>query len=355
MQALDIFAGPSALKTIKKEGITPQMFTAFLGASGGPKWFVLSGLDKVIFNEFLDHSEQHIDIIGSSVGAFRTACFAQNDPGAAISRLAERYSTTVYSPKPNAREITQKGVEVLRHMVNDDSVQEILSNPRKSVHIIAARCHGLVAKEPRLQQGSGLLLAAFRNMRGRQFLKKSFSRVIFQTGTQPLSFVDEAEFSTEYAQLTKDNLHMSLMASGSIPMVIEGVENIPGVAPGMFRDGGIIDYHFDLKINTPGLVLYPHFYPTPVPGWFDKNIKSRQCHATSYDNVVLLAPSAEFVAKLPYGKITDRDDFKKLTAEDRIKYWKTVISESDRLAESFFHQIQSDNVAEFVQPIRLKR
>ena len=46
---LEIYAGESALKTIKEKGFSPDLFTSFLGASGGPKWFALFGLDKYIF------------------------------------------------------------------------------------------------------------------------------------------------------------------------------------------------------------------------------------------------------------------------------------------------------------------
>ena len=103
MEALSFYAGKSALARIQSEGIKPEMFSAVLGASGGPKWFVLTGLDKVIFNDFMHKSTKHVDIIGSSVGAFRSACFAQKDPCAAITRLAQRYSNTVYSEKPSVK------------------------------------------------------------------------------------------------------------------------------------------------------------------------------------------------------------------------------------------------------------
>ena len=80
---LEIYAGDSALKTIEEKGLTPDLFTSFLGASGGPKWFTLYGLDKYIFGEFFKNQQQALNLIGSSVGAFRNACFAQKNPIAA--------------------------------------------------------------------------------------------------------------------------------------------------------------------------------------------------------------------------------------------------------------------------------
>jgi hypothetical protein len=38
---LEIYAGKNALKTIQEHGFKQELFTNFLGASGGPKWFLL--------------------------------------------------------------------------------------------------------------------------------------------------------------------------------------------------------------------------------------------------------------------------------------------------------------------------
>ncbi|GAB2997867.1 hypothetical protein GCM10027050_15260 [Psychrosphaera aestuarii] len=38
---LDIYAGPVAKQKIQEQGFNPELFSTFLGASGGPKWFTL--------------------------------------------------------------------------------------------------------------------------------------------------------------------------------------------------------------------------------------------------------------------------------------------------------------------------
>ena len=38
---IDIVAGKTAAKIINEQGFKPELFTSFLGASGGPKWFAL--------------------------------------------------------------------------------------------------------------------------------------------------------------------------------------------------------------------------------------------------------------------------------------------------------------------------
>jgi len=144
-------------------------------------------------------------------------------------------------------------------------------------------------------------------------------------------------FPTDYYALDKENYLLALMASGSIPIVLEGIKNIPNAKPGIYRDGGIIDYHFDLAFKQSELVLYPHFYNTPTPGWFDKKVPSRQCHQSSYENVVMLVPSQEFVAKLPYSKIPDRKDFQEMEAQQRIKYWLETLSNRIALQTRFYN------------------
>ena len=98
-------------------------------------------------------------------------------------------------------------------------------------------------------------------------------------------------------------------------------------------------------------MLYPHFYAKPIPGWFDKSLKNRKPHNSSYENVVMLVPSDEFIASLPYGKIPDRKDFENMPAPQRIKYWQTVLKESDRLGEAFNQLVEKRDIAAQIKPI----
>jgi len=355
MSLLNIYAGSVARKRIQDEGFHAGLFGGFLGASGGPKWFVLAGLDKIIFPEFLDASNTSIDIMGSSAGAFRAACLAQDKPAEAIDRLAKNYAKTVYSAKPEAKEITEKGYDLLHTMLGENGISEALNSNKKNVHFFVQHCHGLVSSDRKLSQMLGLSLAAAKNIRKRKSISSQFSRAVFSAKPKKELFTDPYDFPTDYYALDKQNFVPSLMASGSIPVVLEGIKDIPNAKPGVYRDGGIIDYHFDLAFQHSELVLYPHFYNTPTPGWFDKKVPSRHCHESSYENVVMLVPSQEFVANLPYAKIPDRKDFEDMPAEQRIKYWLETIKQSDRLAEAFLHYLQSDNILAQIKPINLHR
>ncbi|GGB68347.1 patatin-like phospholipase family protein [Shewanella inventionis] len=335
---LEIYAGDTALKTIQRDGFSPDLFNAFLGASGGPKWFTLFGLDKYLFGEFFNGRQQPLNLIGSSAGAFRAACFAQNDPVAAIERLAKNYSETVYSDdkKPQPVEITTKAFELLEALFGNTGADEIINNPVFKAHFIVAKCNGLVASENKFKQGLGLTKSFINNALRRPLLKKQYERYIFQHNQSDLLLTDPDNLPTTSVSLTTDNIKRALLASGSIPMVMQGINDIPDCPKGMYRDGGIIDYHFDFNIQNDGLTLYPHFSSTLKAGWFDKNL-SRNVRLQHYDKTVLLCPSAEFVASLPYQKIPDRKDFVELAPQQRIKYWQQVFVESEKLALHFKH------------------
>jgi len=364
---LDIYAGENALKTIQEHGFKQALFTNFLGASGGPKWFSLFGLDKYLFGDFFKGRSQELNLIGSSAGAFRAACFAQHDPVTAITRLATQYAHTQYSDKPTIKEISLSAVDMLDQIFSTHGIDEIINNPTFKAHFIVAKSKGLTSSENKLTQGVGLLGSMLLNKVSRKLLSIQYERYIYRPASSQVKISDPYNIPSQYVDFTKENISDALLASGSIPMVMAGIKNINGSPTGMYRDGGIIDYHFDFAIEAgnaaendahinaenevmdknskvPNLTLYPHFSPTPKAGWFDKN-STRQVLSQHYNNTVLLVPSAEFIASLPYGKIPDRNDFKDLPANTRIAYWLKVLGESDRLAEQLHQLITNEDIS----------
>tara|TARA_R110002050_G_scaffold207013_1_gene342990 strand:- start:398 stop:1471 length:1074 start_codon:yes stop_codon:yes gene_type:complete len=338
---LEIYAGTNALKTIQEHGFKQSLFTNFLGASGGPKWFTLFGLDKYLFGNFFKGRTTELNLIGSSAGAFRAACLSQNDPVAAISRLANKYAHTVYNNKPTTQDISNSAVEMLDHIFGKTGINEIINNPIFKAHFIVAKSQGLTSYENKLIQGTGLLTSMLLNKIDRKLLARQYQRFVYRPASSYIKINDPYHFASHYVNFTKENIRFALLASGSIPMVMSGIKNIPNSPNGTYRDGGIIDYHFDFSIenmggnssSNQGLTLYPHFSTTPKAGWFDKN-SSRQVLAKNYNNTVLLVPSAQFIASLPFKKIPDRTDFQQLDATTRIKYWLTVLNATEQLAES---------------------
>lgn len=339
----EIYVGDKAKKEIEQHGFSQDLFDVFIGASGGPKWFSLYGWDKYLFGEFFKGRSTQLDIMGSSAGAFRAACFTQNDPVAAIERLAHNYSHTRYSDKATAAEITDKARELLDIMLGDNGVDEIINNPLYKAHFFVAKTNGVIASEKKPLQALGLAKSYLLNRKNRALLAKQYERYVFSAAGGNLLFDDPVQLTTHTQTLDADNLKPALLASGSIPLVMQGIRDIPSCPKGMYRDGGIIDYHFDLKLKNKGLVLYPHFNASPKAGWFDKSLK-RKVRQSSYDNVVLICPSPEFIANLPYGKIPDRTDFTELDTDTRIAYWQKVFAETERLTEGLDNFIQRQDI-----------
>ena len=57
VKALAVYAGKRAAAQLEKNGWAPELFSLLLGASGGPKWLILSHLDRVLFGDFLQRSD----------------------------------------------------------------------------------------------------------------------------------------------------------------------------------------------------------------------------------------------------------------------------------------------------------
>jgi len=343
---LEIYAGKNALKTIQEQGFKQELFTNFLGASGGPKWFMLFGLDKYLFGDFFKGRTTELNLIGSSAGAYRAAALAQNNPVEAIKRLAYTYANTIYSKKPTAVEISKQAVNIVEQLFADNGAEEVLNNDVFKAHFLVAKCKGLTASDNKIMQGAGLINSMLLNKLDRSLLSKQYQRYIFKNRKSRLTINDPYHFSNTYQDLTSDNIKSALLASGAIPIVMSGIKNIEGSPKGTYRDGGIIDYHFDFSLDKDkqtdvsnserkqALTLYPHFSSEPKAGWFDKN-SSRKVLDTSYEDTVLLAPSQKFIQTLPFGKIPDRTDFTKMEPKVRIKYWLKVLEETNKLAECF--------------------
>ncbi len=349
---LTILAGPTALAQIRERGLRPDDVDVFPGASGGPKWFVLTGLDRVIFGGFFAGRQRPLHLIGSSIGAWRTACLAQADPVSALERLTEGYLEQRYPAKPTAAQVSAEARKILDHVLGRSGAAEIVAHPWARLHIVAARCEGLAASEvPRLQL-AGFLASALGNIVSRRTLGRRLERVIFHTAGDTSPFVALNDLPTRHVELREENVGPALLASGAIPLVLEGIPNIAGAPQGMYRDGGIVDYHFDIDFGAKdGLVLYPHFYPHLVPGWFDKPLRWRRARGEKLDRVVLVAPSREFVERLPYGKIPDRKDFEVLDDDSRLRYWRKVVAESERLGDEFLELQEKQALAGQARPL----
>jgi hypothetical protein len=342
--SLSILAGPDALAELRDGGLSPERVRVFVGASGGPKWLVLHGLDRVLFPWLVSGARAPVHAIGSSIGAWRVATLASEDPAAALERLCHEYIEQRYSARPSPREVTQGGEKILGAVLGSSGVAPLLRHRHLRLHIVTVRMRHLAALEGAGQK-LGLAFAGLCNLVDRRALALSLERVVFDAEGDTAPFAPFASLPTRHVPLTEHNALSALYASAAIPAVMAGVRDPHGAPPGMYRDGGVADYHFGQEIDArDGLTLYPHFYPYLVPGWFDKALPWRRTRGLS--RTLLIAPSREHVAALPGGKIPDRDDFVRMDDSTRIARWRQVIELGHRMGEEFMELVEGRRIGE---------
>lgn len=352
--ALRVLAGPSALRLLRERGFDRDDFSVMAGASGGAKWLAIGGLDRVLATHFVAGRRSKLFLVGSSIGAWRSCCHAQADPATAFDRFEQAYLAQRYGPRPTAAEVSAVSRGILETLLGPRGVTEILSQPLLRLSLTAVRARHLAALESRWLQQLALALAGLANLVSRRLLGAFFERVLFHDPRDRPPFLDPALLPGLTVPLTTDNLVPAVLASGSVPLVLAGVDDIPGAPPGRYRDGGVIDYHFDCPLSgDDGLVLYPHFYPHLVPGWFDKPLPWRRAGLRALDRTVILCPSAEFVAGLPGGKIPDRKDFWTFDDAERLRRWGAAIAASRRLGEEFGELVESGRLPARAEPAGL--
>jgi hypothetical protein len=354
MASLTLRAGPDALRLIRERGLRAEDVDVIPGASGGAKWLVLGGIDRYLFGEFLQRSRARpLHLIGSSIGSWRMACLAQRDPVAALERGHRAYIYEQrYPRKPSPRTVTEVLGRALDILLGPGGVDEILSHPWARLHVITAQGRGLAAIDRRPALVAALALAAAGNVVSRRALALQMRRCIFHSAADGSPFRHLTDLPTRHVPLTRENLRDVLLASGSIPLLVEGVRipETPGSA-GVHWDGGVLDYHLDLDFGAgEGLVLYPHFYAHVVPGWFDKSLPWRRARGANFRRALLVAPSDAFVASLPGGKIPDRHDFYTFADGERTRRWQAALDASEQLGDELRELVETGRLADRVQP-----
>jgi hypothetical protein len=328
------------------------MIGSIAGASGGAKWLVLSQLDRVVAQRILPTLDAPVHLVGSSIGSWRFCCYAQQDPVAAIERFENAYLEQRYSENPDIHEISARSREILDEVLGPNGAEQIVAHPVLRLHVVTVRAKLSAASEKRPVLAASLILAAAANVVSRRLLGAFFSRSLFCDPRDMPPFFDTRGFPLERNVLTAENLMDSVLASGAIPLVLNGIPDIPGAPAGVYRDGGIIDYHLDLPTSPPDkLTLFPHFFDQLIPGWFDKKLPWRKHSAANVDRTLVISPSAEFVSSLPNGKVPDRKDFGSMSPELRRKVWRSVVAACEALADDFETVLDKDELPNRLEPL----
>ena len=344
-RSFTVRAGPRAAAHLRSRGLAPADIGCVPAAAGGPKGLALIPLDQRLFGRDGWLREVRLELIGASIGAWRMFCAAQVDAADALQRLADGYVAQRYSRRPTPREVSDECRKL---------AQAVLGGPRlpplraqTAVQVLTTRARGVLQGRA---SRAAFAQAALANTWSRARLAAHMERVVFATGRSRV--LDETgqrfdAFGLTLAPLRDDNAEDALLASGSIPLVCEPVRDPAGVPRGDYWDGGLIDYHLLLPYapaHADRLVLYPHFVPHLTPGWLDKFLPWRR-RADGHPwlaNVLLIAPSPAFLARLPNRKLPDRQDFYAygLDHDGRQRDWRRAIAECERFADEVMAWLQ---------------
>jgi hypothetical protein len=357
MSALSFHAGPQALARIRAHGLRAGDIAIIPAAAGGPKGLIFQSLDQWLFGDWLAQAPRERTLIGSSIGAWRMAAACQRDPAKAFARLGELYSGQRYSTaKPSKQEIDGVVQELLREFVSGHE-DDIVNHPHHRLHLLTVRGRrALEAPRSHRAEMRGFAAAALHNLASRERLGNLLERVVIGDQRSQAPWLREKfdSFTTHFSALTRQNLAPGLLASGTLPLIMKPVSGIAEAPPGYYWDGGIIDYNLALPYSKAGegeIVLYPHFSEHIVPGWLDKALPWRRAargpNRGWLDNVLIVAPSAEFKAKLPRGKLPDRNDFKYygLDQDERIRKWRQAMGEGERLRDEFARFVEQPDLS----------
>jgi hypothetical protein len=332
-------AGPRARALIAQSGLQPADIGALPAAAGGPKGLALIPLDKYLFGEWLvgpTRTGVPRLLVGSSVGSWRMAAAAQCDAPAALERLRAGYFGQRYPHKPSGHYVSAECGKTVQAALGDAPQW----HPERRLVVITARSRGLLR-----ERGSAprFAAAALTNAVSRTQLARYFERVVFTPGDKrqwlPVHSVMQVDpFGSHVCELNERNAHAALLASGTIPMLADPVRDPDGAPPGLYWDGGMVDYHIDWNWQAlPGIVLYPHFIDHVVPGWLDKHLHWRKARGAHLDNLLIVSPSPSLLARLPRRKLPDREDFYhfRLDHDARVDSWAKAIGECQRMADDF--------------------
>jgi hypothetical protein len=347
-------AGSSVINMIRDSGFDlTKKIRAFVGPAGGPKWFVSVGFDKALMTHgILEKAGRRVLLAGSSAGAWRCLAMACKDPHTSYENLRLAYSRNVFTAEHNPASIADTLKGNVDKFLSDEDIPFVVQHPVFDIAVHTAMARGMAASKNQRVEGLALLLCGIANAAIPNGVRLFYERVVFLAGPNCSSLMEHG-FQGKVVKLNGDNLKIAALATGSLPYVVAGVKNIPGAPDGIYRDGGLTDYHLNQEYihDDEGITLFFHHQERIVPGWFDKHLPWRTPSARSTERVLQVYPSEDFVKLLPGRRIPDRTDFRTFVNNpaERIRRWDKVSKISEILGEEFAEAVYSGTISNKVK------
>lgn len=354
MGSLWVRAGRQAYDIIKQGGFSLDRIGAYLGPAVGPRWLLASGFDLALLKgEFLGR-RRPLWLIGASAGAWRFAAWLQPEPVKSYEALREAYIEASYSRTDTPEAILQKLRGIIDAYIEDDALPFALASKRYRLAVMTCRARHLLAAERGWLQKAGLGLCFAANAFHPALMRAFVQRVVFYYGPKPPDFCLRKGFGGVHVPLSEVNFKAALLASGAVPAVVAGVRDIFEAPDGVYRDGGLMDYHVNQDYSAAGgLTLLFHHQERIIPGWMDRGFDRRRPSGEELASVVMVYPSEEFIARLPGGKVPDRADLTAFLDDPaaRIERWRRAVALAEPLGEEFLELVASGRLKDVVEEL----
>jgi len=355
VDTLIVKAGKNALAMIRDGGFDWNRVTTYYGPASGPRWLISSGFDLSLMQENCLGKNHPVLLAGASSGAWRLASWLLPEAMKSYLELRHAYIETYYKRGMSPQEVREKLKKVINHYIEDEAIPFALKNKQYRLAIITARSRKIMASETPLILKIGVGLCFLSNAVCSAAIYSHFERVVFYSGPKPPAFCLRSTFRGRYIPLQTDNLKHAVLASGAIPLAVAGVRDIFGAPNGIYRDGGMVDYHINESFtdNPQEITLFFTHQRQSQPTWMDRKLKYRHSPDSLMDNVLMVYPTQAFIASLPNGKIPDRDDFLSYADQQgtRIRKWWEAVEKSKHLGEEFLELVASNRIRNFVSPL----
>ncbi len=348
-------AGEKIIERIRDGGFRPDRIAAYVGPGAGPRWLVSAGFDLTLLREGTLGRKRPVVLSGASAGALRFAAWVQPEAEKCYRALMDGYIGLTFDDRDNRKSVGRKILDLIDGFVENDAIPFALAHKRYRLNVVTARARRLAAREMAPLQGTGLLFASLLNAVHRSWLRFCFERVVFFTGPIPPRYAFRKGFRGRTVPLNAANYKLALLASSAIPLAVSGVRNPFGAPPGVYRDGGLVDYHLNTRFGETDedVTLFFSHQGRIVPTWLDKRLSYRRPRKEALENVLMIHPTEAFVEALPGGRVPEREDFRTFWKDpgQRMENWRRAVEMSSRFGENFLELVESGKIREIVTPL----
>jgi len=355
MNSIRIKAGRRAYELIQDGGFSLDRVTTFFAPAAGPRWLIMTGFDLALLTAGLLGRKRPVNLVGSSSGAWRFAAWVQPEAEKSYRQLMEAYIGMSFRRGDTAQSVLQQLIGVINAYLEDDAIPFALTSKQYRLAILTARARHLMASDAIWIQSSALAACFLLNALSRSRLDQFLERVVFFNGPTRPRFSLHRPYQGQFVPLSRANFKQAVLASGAVPLAVAGIRDIYGAPRGVYRDGGLLDYHqtHDYAEKDDEVTLFFHYQERVIPGWFDKQLKYRKTPVDVLEHTLLVYPTDKFVERLPLGKIPDRTDFRTFVDDpgSRIRNWQEAVRHSEPLGEQFMELVESGRLKDVVEPL----